>query len=182
MNALRKKIHTFLDGLNLRERVLVSIAGGVLILSILYMLIIVPIQNGLAWSAARVEAGEQAMMQADRLVLQYEKVHTDLMAVEEAIAAGPRGNLVTTLANLANQSQVKVDSMQPQAGASSPRYKETRVQVELKEVTLVKLIKYLFEIESAPQHISIKTLNIKTIGKKPGLLDAAFTVSSFDPV
>ncbi len=182
MNALRKQVQSFIEGLNPRERLLVGVAGGICALSILYMLIIVPIQNGLAWSATRLEASEQAMQVADRLLLQYEKVHTDLTAVEEAITAGPRGNLVTTLANLAKQSQVKVDSMQPQAGASSPRYEETRVQVELKEVTLVKLVKYLFEIESAPQHISIKTLSIRTISKKPGLLEATFSVSSFDPV
>ncbi len=182
MNALHEKIHIFFERLNPRERALVAAAGGVCAVAILYMLIVVPIQNGLAWSAARLDTGEQAMMQADRLLLQYEKVHTDLLAVEEAIQAGPSGNLVTTLANLAKESQVKVDSMQPQSGASSPGYKETRVQVELKEVTLVKLIQYLFEIESTQQHISVKTLSIKTLSKKPGLLDATFSVSSFDPV
>ncbi len=182
MNVLRDKIQIFFDGLNHREQILVSAAGVVCALAFLYMLIVAPILNGLAWSAARLDAGEQAMMQADRLLLQYEKVHADLTAVEEAIQAGPRGNLVTTLANLAKESQVKVDSMQPQAGASSPGYKETRVQVELKEVTLVKLIQYLFGIESAQQHISVKTLSIKTLSKKPGLLNATFSVSSFDPV
>jgi len=182
MNAIRRRIRGFLEGLEPRERLLVGSAAALAVLSLLYLLVVVPLRNAVTWSDARLEQSEQALMQADRLLRKYEKVHTDLAAVEEAVQNGPRGNLLTTLESLATASKVKVNSMQPQAGASNEQYRETRVQIELKEVGLSQLVKYLFEIEAAPQHISVKTLRIRTLSNKPGMLDATFSVSSFAPV
>ena len=58
---------------------------------------------------------------------------------------------------------------------------ETRVQVELKNLSLAQLAGYLDRIETAPQLLSIKSLRIRSRADKPELLDATVTVSSFEP-
>ena len=103
-------------------------------------------------------------------------------AVERRIARGPKGNIFTTLENLARNSAVKIESLEPQAAPAGDRYTEEKVQVVLKSVTLKQLSQYLDQIERAPQLLSIKALRIRTRTDKPDLLDVTFTVSAFEPV
>ena len=75
-----------------------------------------------------------------------------------------------------------VESMEPQASPANDRYRETKVEVGLKQVTLPQTVSYLHEIESTEQLLSVKTLRIRTRADKPELLDVTFTVSSFEPL
>jgi type II secretory pathway component PulM len=71
--------------------------------------------------------------------------------------------------------------MEPRTTPASDAYRETKVQVGLKGVTLAQLVNYLHRIDSAEQVLSIKSLRIRTRKDKPELLDVTFTVSSFEP-
>jgi hypothetical protein len=117
-----------------------------------------------------------------RLRREFDEVNGRLSAVEGRIQEGPRGNIFTTLESLAQQAAIKVDAMEPQPSTASERYKETKVQVVLKAVTLAQTVQYLQGIETAPQVLSVKSLRVKTRQDKPDLLDVTFTVSSFEPV
>jgi type II secretory pathway component PulM len=179
---LRKQLRTFIRDLQPRERLIVGIAVSLSCFVLAYAVIFIPMTHLMTWSQERAERDEQALQTADRLLKKYDMVYADLGAVEEAIQSSERGNLLTTLENLSKSSAISVNSMKPQAGAKNDAYTETRVKVDLKAITLAQLIQYLHEIESAPQHITIKTLSIRTLSKNPGKLDASFSVSSFDPV
>jgi hypothetical protein len=72
--------------------------------------------------------------------------------------------------------------MEPQASPSHDRYRETKVEVGLREVTLAQAVSYLHEIEQTPQPLSVKALRIRTRQEKPEFLDVTFTVSSFEPL
>ena len=108
-------------------------------------------------------------------------VHGRLATVEERIRSGPRGEIFTTLEKLAADSALKVDSMEPRTSPASDSYRETKVQVALKGVTLPQLVNYLHRIDSSEQVLSIKSLRIRSRKDKPDLLDVTFTVSSFEP-
>jgi hypothetical protein len=117
-----------------------------------------------------------------RLRREFDDVHDRLTLVEQRVQRGPRGNLRTTLENLARKSMVKVESMEPQASPSNTRYRETKVEVGLKGVTLPQMVGYLHQIESSSQVLSVKTLRIRTRTDAPELLDVTFTVSSFERI
>jgi hypothetical protein len=70
--------------------------------------------------------------------------------------------------------------MEPQSAQSNEAYRETKVEVTLKAVSLAQLANYLHRIESAAQLLSIKSLRMRTRPDKPELLDVSFTVSSFE--
>ena len=116
-----------------------------------------------------------------RLRREYDEVHGRLATVEERIRSGPRGEIFTTLEKLASDSAVKIDSMEPRTSPASDAYRETKVQVALKSVTLAQLVNYLHRIDSSEQVLSIKSLRIRARKDKPDLLDVTFTVSSFEP-
>ncbi|HEX9813630.1 MAG TPA: GspMb/PilO family protein, partial [Myxococcota bacterium] len=130
----------------------------------------------------RLTQAEQQLRTMSRLRGEFDDVNDRLTSVEQRIQTSTRGNLRTTLESLAQASKVKVESMEPQATPSNDRYRETKVEVELKEVTLQQAVSYLHQIESSEQVLSVKSLRMRTRKDKPSFLDVTFTVSSFEPI
>jgi type II secretory pathway component PulM len=169
------------EGLSPRERLLVLGVGAMLALTILVFGVVTPVLGAASSASARVAAAEQELQAVRRLRREYDEVHGRLASVEERIKSGPRGEIFTTLEKLASDSTVKIDSMEPRTSPASDAYKETKVQVTLKGVTLAQLVNYLHRIDASAQVLSIKSLRIRTRKDRPELLDATFTVSSFEP-
>ena len=168
-------------GLSSQERILVTLAAAGVGAALAFLIIVNPILGAAANADRRVATAEEELGLVQRLRREYDEVHGRLATVEERIKNGPRGEIFTTLEKLAAESVVKVDSMEPRTSPASDAYRETKVQVALKNVTLAQLVNYLHKIDSSAQVLSIKSLRIRTRKDKPELLDATFTVSSFEP-
>jgi type II secretory pathway component PulM len=175
------RVRTFFANLSPRERILVS-AVGVLAAAMVALLVVFQLLALGDRLDARSAAAEQQLEVIARLRQEFDDVSVRLRSVEARIQGGPRGNLRTTLETLAQRASVKVESMEPQASPTHDRYRETKVEVGLREVTLAQAVSYLHEIEQTPQPLSVKALRIRTRQEKPDLLDVTFTVSSFEPL
>lgn len=162
-----------------RERLLVSLAAGALGMVLVWLLGVMPALGHRENVSARVAAAEQELQVMARLRTEYDEVSLRLASVEEQIRNGQRGNVRTVLENLAQQTGVKIESMEPQASPENETYRETKVEVGLKGVTLPQTVNYLHRIEG--EVLSVKSLRIRTRTDKPELLDVTFTVSSFEP-
>ncbi|HJO23262.1 MAG: type II secretion system protein GspM [Myxococcota bacterium] len=182
MKALLKRLERIFRNLSARERVLVSTVGALLVVSLLWFGAIVPVTDSAARADGRVEVTEQQLEFALRLRREFDEVQQRLSVVESGIQGGPSGNLRTTLETLAQRASVKIDAMEPQVAPASERYRETRVEVSLKMVSLPDAVRYLHEIESTDQLLTIKALRIRMRPDKLALLDVTFTVSSFEPI
>ena len=181
MKTLLARLRALFANLAPRERLLVS-AVGVLAAALLFVLLVLQLLEAGDRLESRVASAEQELEVMTRLRQEFDEVSIRLRAVEERIQQGPRGNLRTTLESLAQQASVKVESMEPQASPTHERYRETKVEVGLREVTLAQAVSYLHQIEQTPQPLSVKALRIRTRQEKPELLDVTFTVSSFEPL
>lgn len=182
MKALLARLRALFMNLSMRERLLVSAVGGlgVVLLGVLLLLQLLAAGDRLD---ARVAAAEQQLEAMNRLRREFDEVSVRLRSVEERIQKGPSGNLRTTLESLAQKAGVpKVESMEPQASPTHERYRETKVEVGLREVTLAQAVNYLHQLEQTPQPLSVKTLRLRTRQDRPELLDITFTVSSFEPL
>jgi type II secretory pathway component PulM len=175
------RLRAWLDGLAPRERALVAGAAAALGLFLAFVGVVNPVLGAAAAAEERARNAEGELELVRRLRREYDEVHGRLAAVEQRIATGPRGEIFTTLEKLGRDSAVKVDSMEPRTSPASAAYRETKVQVTLKGVTLAQLVNYLHRIDSAEQVLSIKSLRIRTRKDRPELLDVTFTVSSFEP-
>ena len=182
MSDLWRRLRSAFDDLSMRERILVSTVGVLTIVSVLYFGVVQTSVNIRSDSERRLLSAEQQLGVMAGLRQEYDDVHDRLVAVEARIQEGKRGNLRTTLENLARASLVKIESMEPQATPSNDRYRETKVEVGLKEVTLAQTVSYLHQIENDDQLLSVKSLRMRTRKDKPEYLDVTFTVSSFEPL
>lgn len=182
MKQLWTRAWTAFQNLSSRERLLVGSAGGILLFGLFWFGLVMPVLSVSGRISARADAAEQQLGAIERLRREYDEVQGRLASVEGRIRAEERGNLRTTLEALASRSSVKVESMEPQASPTHDRYRETKVEVGLREVTLAQAVSYLHEIERTPQPLSVKALRIRTRQEKPEFLDVTFTVSSFEPL
>jgi len=182
VSDLLDRIREAVVRLSPRERLLLLLAGGLGALLLLWVGIVMPIGTAVDRADERVRNAELELETALRLRREYDRLDASLRQVEQRIRGGPQGNIFTVLEELAQQSAVKVDSMEPQRGQAGERYRETKVQLVLKGVTLAQMVNYLHRIEASPQLLSVKSLRIRTRSDKPELLDVTFTVSSFEPV
>ena len=182
MRELIARLRTAFLGLAPRERLFVSIAGGLVLLALAYALIVSPILGAIERGAVRRQAADQELHVMNRLAREFQEIQQRLGDVENRIRSSPRGNLRTTLETLASEAAVKVESMEPQASPANEVYRETKVEVGLKSVDLASTVSYLHQIEAAPQVLSVKSLRIRTRPDQSNLLDVTFTVSSFEPL
>ena len=182
MKAWIAQLRTAFEKLAPRERLLVGSAGGLLVLALVYALLVNPLLGLVSNSGMRRETADQELRVMARLRRDYEEVRQRLTDVEQRIQSSTRGNLRTALESLAQRAQVKVESMEPQASPANESYRETKVAVGLKAVTLIQTVTYLHQIEDAPQVLSVKSLRIRNRQDRSGLLDVNFTVSSFEPL
>jgi general secretion pathway protein M len=181
VSAWLARLRAAYEGLSSRERLLVLAVGALFGLAVVLFGVVGPLLGAASSASTRVSNAEQELELVRRLRREYDEVHGRLASVEERIRSGPRGEIFTTLEKLAAESTVKIDSMEPRTSPASDAYKETKVQVTLKGVTLAQLVNYLHRIDASPQVLSIKSLRIRTRKDKPDLLDATFSVSSFEP-
>lgn len=182
MRELLARLRAVAEGLSPREQRLLGGAGLLLALLLAYAAVVRPVLGAQTRAEARARAAEQELGAMQRLREEFDEVNQRLVSVERRIQEGPRGNIFTLLESLATRSAVKVESMEPQTPLASERYRETKVEVVLKEVSLAQAVSYLHQIESSEQLLSVKSLRLRTRRDKPELLDVTFTVSTFEPV
>ena len=182
MDEILNRLRTQLQALTPRERILLGGVGLLAAVSLLYFGLLGPVLSARRDAQGRVAAAEQELEAVRRLRAEYSNASAALTGVEQRIQQGPSSNLLTTLETLARNSSVKIESMEPQAASSSDKYRETKVQLVLKGVTLSQTVSYLQQLETAPQPLSIKSLRLRTRTDNPELLDVTFTVSSFEAV
>ena len=182
MSAWWTRLLDAFNGLEARERMLVLIVGVLVLAALLYVLVVGPILRASQRGEDRLATADQRLQVMQRLRRDYDDVKGRLADVEQRIQRGARSELRTTLESLAQQASVKVESMEPQASPAHPKYRETKVEVGLRSVTLAQTVHYLHAIDIAPQALSVKSLRIRTRPEQPELLDVTFTVSSFEPI
>lgn len=181
MNELLARLDVAWNGLSPRERVLCAIAGGCAVFAIAFLGIIQPIISLASNIENRVEAAEQQLVVMNRLRRQYDVVNANLTKVEERIRANhEKRNLLTLLESLASSSSIRVDSMEERKAQVDAKFKETRVEVKLKKVSLRDTVTYLHAIESSDRLLTVKSLRIKNRTDRSNLLDVTFHVSTFD--
>jgi type II secretory pathway component PulM len=183
VNELWSRMLAAWDNLSPRERVLLGGAGGMLAVTILFVGVIQPLLTYAGSAGNRIESAEQELASMLRLRRDYDEVSSRLSKVEERIASNRDDrNLLTLLETLARESSVKIDSMEERKSPDDERYKETRVEVELKKVTLTDTVTYLHKVEASDRLLTVKSLRVKGRSDKSDLLDVSFHVSAFEPL
>jgi type II secretory pathway component PulM len=190
MSELLGRIQVLWNGLAPRERALVSLAGGVVAVMILFFGLIMPVLAAADNAATSADNARQQLAMMQRMRRDWDGLHDRLGQVEGRIESNRDAqNLLTLLESLAARAGVKPTSMEKRQSGKSERYEETKVEVSLKGISLQQAVQYLASIESETQPLSVKSLRLKrrparatATDKNPAdLIDVTFSVSAFKP-
>lgn len=180
MNEWLNRLRAWFDGLAHREKLLVAATLAVSAAVLIVVALVQPLLGARTAAAERAELAKQQYATVKELRARFDEVNGRLIGVEQQIKNGPQGNLLATLQDLAQQSAVKVDSIEPRNSPASPPYRETKLQVTLANASLPQVVRYLHLIETAPQLLSVKSLRLRTRTDQSDMLEVTFTVSSFE--
>lgn len=185
MSDLLARLQAAWVELSQREQILVGSAAALAAISIVWLGMLSPLLHVANSTTSGVGGAEDQLEAMKRVRREHDEVTGRLSSVEKRIRTkGQNSNILTLLQSLAATSGVKVESMDQRQAANNDVYKETKVEVELKSVTLTQTVDYLHNIESSQQLLSVKSLRLKTRNEKvsPSLMDVTFAVSSFEPL
>ena len=183
MSEFWARFEAIWDNFSAQERLLLSILGVLIGVILIFIAVINPVVSARANARARVEMAEQDLETMVRLRQEYEAINARLVGVEHRIKENrDKQNTLTLLESLGRDARVKIDSMEERKSPDHELYRETRVEVSLKKVTLTQVVSLLHSIESSARQFSVKGLRIKTRTDQEDTLEVGFTVSSFEAI
>jgi general secretion pathway protein M len=162
-----------------REKYLVALGGGALVVFLLFQFLVFPFFDGKGRLERGIQAKEEALKQMVRMSGQYKALQTGSQGVQTVLSGREKGfTLFSFLDRAAGDAGVKeyIKYMKPSTSEGTGPYKESMVEVKLEGITLKQLVEYLFRIESPENLVSIKRISIKENKRESGYLDAVLQV------
>jgi Tfp pilus assembly protein PilO len=173
----------FFHNLQLREKILVVCAAVTLVLFLLFIWVINPILDRSARLDRQIRKAEQDLQQLKAYQREYNRQRRMLDSLNAQLSQQRDVKILASLEKLARDTGTSdnITGMTPSANTSSEAYIEESVAIEMANVTLEQLAKYLYEIEQSQQFLKIGRLTIKPLLSNRQLLTVSFRVSTFMP-
>ncbi|GIX49507.1 MAG: hypothetical protein KatS3mg131_3718 [Candidatus Tectimicrobiota bacterium] len=172
---------TLWQNLQLREKLFVLGAAVAVLLALLFLLVIDPLLARAALLDRQIQAAERQLRELQDLRRQYLHQKQLLDQINARLRQQQNFSLFSKLEELARESGLreKLLYMKPVVSAPSEAYNEEAVEIKMEGVTLAQLVRYLQQVETAPQFLKIKRLHIKPRLDDRQQLSAVFRVSTF---
>ncbi len=162
-----------------REKYLVSSAGGVLFLLIIFHVLINPFLDKKDFLKKEINRKQIALDEMALLSAEYKALKRGDQGLHKILGKRNKDfTLFSFLEQEAAESNVKdhIKYMKPSVSQGSGQYKESIVEMKLEGITLKQLVGYLYRIESRKNAIGIKRISIKENKKESGYLNAVLNV------
>lgn len=164
-----------------RERLLVGLAGGALLVVALYTLLWEPLEEGRFQLARRIQVKSKELQDMQHM----REVYLDLLnqfELRQKIIdkADPKFSLFPHIEATVGQvvGREKITSMNPQnKDLGGGAYREESVEIKLTGVTLEQLDDLMYRIEKSAQPLRITRLQVKKRVREPQTFDVTATVS-----
>jgi hypothetical protein len=164
-----------------RERLLVGLAGGALLVVALYTLIWEPLEDGRLQLARRIQVKTRELQEMQHM----REVYLDLLnqfELRQKIIdkADPKFSLFPHIEATVGQvvGREKITSMNPQnKDLGGGAYREESVEIKLTGVTLEQLDDLMYRIEKSAQPLRLTRMQVKKRPREPQTFDVTATVS-----
>ena len=168
--------------LSQRERMIVSIGGIVIGLSLLFVLVIDPLLAQYDRLDRQEVRKQKELRELTTLTQDYETKRERLAKSQQRLPdAGSRFSLLTFMEEAAGSARIRehIAGMQPQVQTLPEGYEETAVDLRLEGVQLPELLALLVAIDRAPYTLHVRHLKIRPKFDNPVNLDATVRVLSY---
>ena len=171
----------FFRNLQPRERLLVLGASAALMVFLVFKLAIDPmLKRSSDLDRQLVIAGRQ-LSELRTMQQEYLRQKRVVDSINTQLKKQQNFAIFSRLEELAGQTGIrnKILHMKPTVSTPSEVYNEESVEIKMEGVTLEQLVRYLHQVESSPQLLKIKRLEVKPRFDNRQILTATFRVSAF---
>ena len=171
--------------LSSRERTLVGLAGGALLVILLYTLVWEPIDSGRAMMAKRIQTRQHDLVEMQQMRDVYLDLMTQFELRQNIIKkADPKFSLFPHIETTVGQvvGREKIASMNPQNKDIAGVYREDSVEIKLNAISLEQLVQLMYKIEKGQQPLRITRLQVKKRLREPQTFDVTATVAMLKPL
>lgn len=167
-----------------REKLAVGLGGACLGVLAFWFGVWEPVQAHLALQQRRVEAKRAEYTEVRELAGRFERLRTRIDGIEQHLKRSRDFSILSYLESLGKRQQVqdRIVQMKPKPGESTRYYRENAVEIRMEKVRLPDLNRYLFQVESSPELLRVKQIQIRPRFDDPDLLDVRFQVSAYEPL
>ena len=166
-----------------RERRLLQGGSGFLLLVTVWLLLLSPLLQKMAWYDQKSRQKEGDLVEMASLKEEYQKLKTRLDQFELKILEGKKDfSFPAYIEGLAIETRLKnkMTSLRPQSSQAFENIKVNDIEVKLENLTLNQAVAFLSKIESSPSFLYIKQLHMKTRYSEQRHLDVTFVVSHYE--
>lgn len=176
-----RALQAYYQRLSPRERLLVGLAGGALLVVALYTLLWEPLEQGRADLARRIHVKSNELQEMQHMREVYLELLNQFELRQKIIdRADPKFSLFPHIEATVGQvvGRDKIASMNPQnKELGGGAYREESVEIKLTGVTLEQLTDMMYRIEKTPQPLRFTRMQVKKRVREPSTFDVTATVS-----
>lgn len=176
----RALISGYLDRLQPRERVLVSVMFVLSLLGGLYAFVWEPLEDGRHLLETKIAKREKELVRMQQQRDSYLDIKRRVAANESAIAkAESKFNLFSVVQATVAQavSREKIASMNPSSKDLTAKFQEERVEIKLTQVNLQQILTLLHKIEKGEHQLRFSRMQVKKRRDDSHSFDVTATVS-----
>jgi len=164
-----------------REQKVLACAGIVLALIIVYLMLDSVLQ-GYRGLATDIAIDQEELKKVSRLRDQYRKTHSQLELIKTKLDHQKKGfSVLSFIEDLAKKENIRenIGSVKPKKLPLGDDYEENMVELKLDDITLPKLVDFIFKIENSGNILKVKRLRIKTRYNNRDLLNVTMQVTTY---
>lgn len=166
-----------------REKWFLGTGGGLLFLLLVYGLVVSPLLQKNRLLDRKIQAKHQELEEMGELNREFKRLNGLVKTAEQRIGKKNTGfSIISYLEGLSGQTNIKdhIDYMRPKPVPAGTLYRETAVEMGLKQVPLPDLVRFLYGIEYSPEFLRLNKVRLRADIKNPSNLDVTLEVSSFE--
>ena len=163
-----------------REKLLLKILIGTLVLIIGYNFIVMPLKNFFSSSDTVIISDKQKIEQLDRIYNNYKELDTKRNQYM-SLLKGDSENISTMIEQWAQNSNIARNISYSRRNQTNVQNKYIRITTDMKleGVSIQSLLRFIYEIENSNKLVNISYLRINKSYKSPNLYDVNLKIESY---
>jgi hypothetical protein len=179
-----RQLFSFYQRFSTRERLLLGVAGGAVVVIALYTLVWEPLVVGRETMQKRIAIKQREVVEVQRLRETYLELLRQFEANQAVLdRAEPNFSLFPYIESTVSKlfGRDHISSMNPQSKKLADAYMEDSVEFKLTSISLEQLVDMLYGIEKGPHPLRLTRLQVKKKYRDPHSFDVTATVSMLKP-
>ncbi|MGD9764265.1 MAG: type II secretion system protein GspM [Candidatus Binatia bacterium] len=166
--------------LSSRERGLVGLASGALLVIALYSFVWQPLEDGRTMLSRRIQTKQRELLEIQQMRETYLDLLRQFELRQKIIEqADPKFSLFPHMEATVGRvvGREKISSMSPQNKDIAGAYREESVEIKLNGISLQQIADLMYHIEKSTQPLRLTRLQVKKRAREPQSFDVTATVS-----